>query len=51
MSKVVLSDVASLANSTTAIATMSDNNSIIEAAFENTLSRDGTTPNELLQDP
>jgi hypothetical protein len=45
MAKLTLSDLASLANQASAIATINANNALIETALENTLSRDGTSPN------
>ena len=47
MAKVVLNNLASLANQTTAITTINNNNDAIETAMENTLSRDGTSPNTM----
>lgn len=47
MSKLTLNDVTSGYASTTAV---NANNALIEAAFENTLSRDGTLPNSMLAD-
>ncbi len=47
MAKLTTSDLASLANQTTAIATINANNALVEAALENTLSRDGTSPNSM----
>jgi len=47
MAKLTLSDLASLANQTSAIATINANNALIETALENTLSRDGTSPNAM----
>ena len=47
MSKVILSDLANLANETSAVATVNTNNQAIETAFDNTLSRDGSTPNSM----
>jgi hypothetical protein len=47
MSKITLSNVGSLIDATTAQATINANNAIIQTAFDNTLSRDGTTPNTL----
>lgn len=44
MAKLTLTDVASGYASTTAV---NANNALIEAAFENTLSRDGTSPNQM----
>ena len=50
MAKVTLANVGSLSNETSAIATINGNSDLIEAAFENTLSRDGTTPNTMSAD-
>lgn len=50
MAKLTLSDFSSLANQTSAIATLNANNTLIETALENTLSRDGTTPNTMSAD-
>lgn len=47
MAKLVLTDITSGYASTTAV---NANNALIEAAFENTLSRDGTLPNSMLAD-
>lgn len=47
MAKLILSDVGSLASQVTAQNTINANNALIEAAMENTLSRDGTTPNTM----
>lgn len=47
MPKLTLNDVTSGYASTTAV---NANNALIEAAFENTLSRDGTLPNSMLAD-
>lgn len=47
MAKLVLSDLASLANQTSAITTINNNSAAIETAMENTLSRDGTAPNTM----
>lgn len=47
MAKLTLDDLASLQNETTAIDTINDNNAAIETALENTLSRDGTSPNSM----
>lgn len=43
--KLNLTDLTSLANATTAINTINLNSQLIEDAVENTLSRDGTSPN------
>ena len=50
MAKLVLNDIASLTNETSAINTINNNSSAIETAFDNTLSRDGTTPNQMQAD-
>lgn len=47
MTKVPLSSVTSLTNETSALATLNSNKTAIEAGFENTLSRDGTSPNQM----
>lgn len=47
MAKLVLTDITSGYASTTAL---NANNALIEAALENTLSRDGTTPNTMSAD-
>ena len=48
MAKLTLSDLATLDNS--AISAINANNALIETAMENTLSRDGTTPNTMSAD-
>jgi hypothetical protein len=51
MAKLVLADVSGIfANPNSAQNTLNDNADAIEAAVENTLSRDGTTPNQMLAD-
>jgi hypothetical protein len=47
MAKLVLTDIASLQAESTAIQSMNANSAAIETALENTLSRDGTTPNTM----
>lgn len=47
MAKLTLSDLTSLANEASAITTINTNSTAIEAALENTLSRDGTAPNDM----
>ncbi len=47
MPKLSLTDLASLSNETTAINTINANHALIETALENTLSRDGTSPNTM----
>lgn len=48
MAKLVLDDVANLQNESTVVTTLKQNNDKTEAAVENTLSRDGTSPNQML---
>lgn len=51
MAKITLPDVSNiLGNPTSAQNTINGNNDRIEQAFENTLSRDGSTPNQMLSD-
>ena len=50
MAKVSLSDLANLSNPTAAKALINSNSTAIENAFENTLSLDGTAPNQMLAD-
>lgn len=47
MAKITLNNLTSLQNEGAAISTINLNNDAIEAAVENTLSRDGTTPNQM----
>lgn len=47
MAKLTLDSLTSLTNEVSAIATINDNSDAIETALENTLSRDGTTPNTM----
>jgi len=47
MSKITLTDLVNLQNETTAVNAINDNNATLEAAFDNTLSRDGTSPNQM----
>lgn len=47
MAKVILSDLANLQNQTTAVNTINVNNDAVATAMENTLSRDGTSPNQM----
>lgn len=51
MAKLVLGTVANLlGNPTSAANTINNNSDLIETALENTLSRDGSTPNQMLAD-
>lgn len=45
--KLELTDLANLESQTSAVQTINANSEAIEDAFENTLSRDGTTPNAM----
>lgn len=47
MSKTTLNSVANLIDATTSRTTINDNNEIVVAAIDNTLSRDGTSPNQM----
>lgn len=47
MSKVTLTDLVNLQNEATAVASINANNAAIVAAIENTLSRNGTSPNQM----
>lgn len=47
MAKLVLADLTNLENQTSAVTTINNNMALIETAIENTLSRDGTSPNEM----
>lgn len=50
MTKVTLNDLANLQNESTAVTQINQNNHTIEQAFDNTLSRDGSTPNQMQAD-
>lgn len=47
MTKVVLNDIVNLQNETSAVNTINVNSSVIKTAFDNTLSRDGSLPNQM----
>lgn len=47
MTKITLNDVADLSQPTTAAVIINSNSNVIETAFDNTLSRDGTAPNSM----
>lgn len=47
MAKLILNDLANLQNENTAVSTINNNSNAIETAMENTLSRDGTAPNQM----
>lgn len=50
MSKLTLADINNLQNETTVVTQINNNSALIETALENTISRDGTSPNEMLAD-
>lgn len=50
MSKITLNDVTSFQNDASAATIVNNNSATLETAFENTLSRDGTTPNTMGSD-
>ena len=50
MAKLTLSDLTTLENQAAAIAAINANSALIETALENTLSRDGTSPNAMAAD-
>jgi len=47
VSKITLNNVADLINTTTAETVINANSAIVQAAFDNTLSLDGTSPNQM----
>lgn len=50
MTKVTLADVVNLQNENTAVGVINANSALIETGFDNTISRDGTTPNHMNAD-
>lgn len=50
MAKLTLTDISDFRNQTATANTINSNNSAIETALENTLSRDGTSPNQMNSD-
>lgn len=50
MTKISLNDLSNLQNENTAVTKINQNNHTIEQAFDNTLSRDGSTPNQMESD-
>lgn len=50
MAKLTTANLTSLTNETSAVSRLNSNYDLIEAALENTLSRDGTGPNEMEAD-
>ncbi len=47
MPKITLADLSNLTNPNSVVSTVNSNNTIVENAIENTLSRDGSTPNQM----
>lgn len=47
MPKLTLSDITNPTNDNSIVAAFNANNALIEAAFDNTVSRDGSTPNSM----
>lgn len=47
MAKLTLNDLANLSSETAAVNSINNNSALIEIAMEKTLSRDGTSPNEM----
>jgi hypothetical protein len=47
MSKISLTNLVNLQNETTAVTAINANNAVLTTALENTLSRDGTSPNTM----
>ena len=47
MPKLTLADIGNLQNETTAVATYNSNNALMEEALDNTISRDGSIPNQM----
>jgi hypothetical protein len=50
MAKVTLNDLSNLQNENSAVTTINGNSATIETAFDNTLSRDGSAPNQMEAD-
>lgn len=50
MTKVTLTNVSNMSNETAYDGIINNNNQTIQSAFDNTLSRDGTSPNQMLAD-
>jgi hypothetical protein len=50
MSKVTLTDLTDLTNEISAVTNINNNSATIVTAFDNTLSRDGTSPNQMNAD-
>lgn len=50
MAKLTTADLENLQNESTAVSTLNSNFTLVETALENTVSRDGTSPNEMSAD-
>lgn len=50
MAKLTLTDLTNLSNEQSVVSSINNNNASIETALENTLSRDGSTPNTMSAD-
>lgn len=50
MTKITLQDISSLTNEQSAITQMNNNSEVLETSSDNFLSRDGTSPNQMLAD-
>lgn len=48
MSKIILNSISNLQNEDTAVSSINTNSSTLQTAFDNTLSRDGTMPNQMM---
>ncbi len=48
MTKIILTHLANLQNESTAVSEVNANSDTIVSSFDNTLSRDGTTPNQMM---
>lgn len=48
MSKIIVNNLSNLQNEITAVAAINSNDNILATAFDNTLSRNGTAPNQML---
>lgn len=48
MTKITLGNLVNLTNQTSAVNTINNNNAVLTTAMDNTLSRDGTQPNQML---
>lgn len=48
--KIILNNISTFQNDATGTSTINNNNAVIVQAIDNTLSRDGTSPNQMLSD-